>query len=67
VRNFEASDWLPPCAAFRPSAAGGKRLGSRTTLEEDLLVASPRDARRQLAQTAHDILCGVILAKHTLG
>ncbi len=67
VRNFEASDWLPPCAAFQAAfASKGKRLGSRTTLEEDLLVATPRDARRQLAQTAHDLLCAVILAKYVL-
>jgi hypothetical protein len=68
VRNFTADSWLYTPATSRHSARyGSRRIGTRDALESDLREISAGDARRHLAQTAHDIVCSMILAKYVLG
>lgn len=67
VRNFVADSWVYTPVTTRYSARyGSRRLGSRDALRGDLQEISASDARRHLAQTAHDIICSVILAKYVL-
>lgn len=68
TRNFVADGWLYVPAVFHRGARyGSRRLGSRENLELDLQTISAADARRYVAQTAHDILCAVVLTKYVLG
>ena len=66
VRNFFANSWNYLPAKARGAQNGLRRIGSREALESDLRDVSAVDARRYLAQTAHDILCSLILAKYVL-
>jgi hypothetical protein len=65
VRNFiaDAFLYLPPTV---PGARRGRRIGSRDSLATDLADITASDARRFIAQTAHDILCSLLLAKYAL-
>jgi len=68
VRNFLAESWVYAPAGSRGGARhAARRFGSREALEADLLRVTPSAARLHLSQTAHDILCGLILAKYVLG
>lgn len=67
VRNFVTDSWIYAPPGTRAAARCGTRsFGSRDFLEADLLRTTPRTARRHLAQTAHDIVCALILAKYAL-
>ena len=67
VRNHIADSWVYAPVTTRYSARyGSRRLGSRDALKSDLQEISAGDARRHVAQTAHDILCSIILAKYVL-
>jgi hypothetical protein len=67
VRNFVADSWVySPESARHGARYGARRMGSRSSLDDDLRSVSADDARRQLAQTAHDIICAVILDKYVL-
>ncbi len=67
VRNFMADSWVYVSAASRAGAHyGSRRFGSRGNLETDLRGISAGEARRHVDQTAHDILCAIILAKYVL-
>jgi hypothetical protein len=61
VRDFGAESWAP---AGLSGGGRGRALCSRATLAGDLGVATPAAIRRQMDLTAHEILCGVILAKY---
>jgi hypothetical protein len=65
VRNFVADSWLyhPSTEPSRPSA---RRFGSIEFLEADLRAMSEEEASRFLHQTAHDIVCSLILHKFVL-
>jgi hypothetical protein len=68
VRNYIADSWVYAPVTTRYSARyGSRRIGSRDSLRGDLQEISASDARRHVAQTAHDILCSIILAKYVLG
>jgi len=60
VRNFMADSWYYTSAAA-PAHYGTRRIGSASELEVDIRAISPEDARRFLHQTAHDVLCALIL------
>lgn len=60
VRNFMADSWYYTSAAA-PAHYGTRRIGSATDIEVDIRAISPEDARRFLHQTAHDVLCSLIL------
>lgn len=65
VRNFIAASWLyVPQASANNARYGSRRFGSRETIASDLQGISAAEARRFLAQTAHDIICSLILAKY---
>jgi len=67
VRNFIADSWVYSPATPRYGARyGSRRIGSRDALTSDLQEISAADARRFFAQTAHDILCSIVLAKYVL-
>jgi predicted nucleic acid-binding Zn-ribbon protein len=67
IRNFIATSWLYVPAARRYGArCGARHLGSRDSLQNDLSQISAADARRYLEQTAHDILCSLLLEKYVL-
>lgn len=67
IRNFIADSWVYVSATSRHAARyGSRRIGSREALASDLQSITHVDARRFLAQTAHDILCSIILAKYVL-
>jgi hypothetical protein len=67
VRNYIADSWVYASTGVRYSARyGSRRIGSREALQGDLEQISAGDARRHIAQTAHDIICSVILAKYVL-
>lgn len=68
VRNYIADSWVYAPATTRYSARyGSRRIGSRDSLRGGLQEISASDARRHVAQTTHDILCSIILAKYVLG
>ena len=60
VRNFMADSWYYTSAAA-PAHYGTRRIGSASEIEVDIRAISPEDARRFLHQTAHDVLCALIL------
>jgi hypothetical protein len=67
ARNFMADAWLyNSSVGGRGYSAryGSRRFGSYEFLEVDLRNMSPGDARRFLDQTAHDLLCAIVLAKY---
>lgn len=61
VRDFGAESWAP---AGLSGGGRGRALCSRATLVGDLGAATSAAIRRQLDLTAHEVLCGVILAKY---
>ena len=65
VRNFMAESWhyVPPVVS---AGYGVRRFGSAEHLGADLGCISVRDARQFLAQTAHDLLCSLILWKYVI-
>lgn len=65
IRNYMVDSWLysPTTAAAR---YGTRRFGSRPDLDVDIQGVSAEDARRFLHQTAHDIICAVILWKYVV-
>lgn len=65
VRNFMSDSWLYSPAAS-PARYGTRRIGSAEYLEADLRVVGAEEARRFIGQTAHDILCSIILWNHVL-
>jgi hypothetical protein len=67
VRNFRAESWLYAAAEKRGRVRyGARHVGARSQLGADLLTVSAAGARRRLDQTAHDILCALLLAKYVL-
>lgn len=62
IRNYMFDSWL-----YAPTAAGARcgsrRFGSGQYMEADLRVIGKDDARRFLSQTAHDVLCCIILSQ----
>ncbi len=67
ARNFMADAWLyTSSVGGRGYSAryGSRRFGSYEYLEVDLRNMSPCDARRFLDQTAHDLLCAIVLSKY---
>lgn len=60
VRNFMADSWLYAPSAS-PSRFGTRRIGSSDCLEADLRVVQVEEARQFLDQTAHDLICSIIL------
>ena len=60
VRNFMADSWYYT-SATAPAHYGTRRIGSASEIEVDIRAISPEDARRFLHQTAHDVLCALIL------
>jgi hypothetical protein len=65
VRNYVADSWLyaPPAS---PARYGARRIGSVDHLAIALKTVDAESARRFLHQTAHDIICALILWKYTL-
>lgn len=65
VRNFLAEGWLySPAAA--PTARGSRHFGSLAELAEDLAEISKEDAALYVAQTAHNLICALILDRLVL-
>lgn len=65
VRNFMADSWRYTPAAS-PAQYGTRRIGSADYLEADLRVIGAEEARRFMNQTAHDLLCSLILWQYVL-
>lgn len=65
VRNFMADSWYYTPAAS-PARYGTRRIGSAGDIEADIRAVSLDEARRFLHQTAHDILCAMVLWQHVL-
>jgi len=65
VRNFMADSWYYTPAAS-PARYGTRRIGSAGDIEADIRAISLDEARRFLHQTAHDVLCALILWQHVL-
>lgn len=61
IRDFGAEAWAPSGLS---GGGRGRALGSRATLVGDLGTAAPEAVRRQLDLVAHELLCGLILAKY---
>ena len=65
VRNFMADSWYYTPAAS-PARYGTRRIGSAGDIEADIRAISLDEARRFFHQTAHDVLCALILWQHVL-
>jgi hypothetical protein len=66
VRNFPAESWLYQSVAAPSQLARGRKFGSATSLDVDLLAISEEDARTFQAQVAHDLICALVLQKYVL-
>jgi hypothetical protein len=65
VRNYMADSWLYTPAAS-PARYGTRRIGSAESFEADMRAVGLDDARRFLDQTAHDVLCALLLWNHVI-
>lgn len=65
TRNYIADAWCYT-PSTSPARYGTRRIGSVEFLRSDLSAISYADARRFLDQTAHDIICSLILWQHVI-
>lgn len=68
VRNFTAESFIYAPPTMSPRGTGIlRRFGSASSLDIDIKLISPDEARLFVHQVSHDILCALILCKYVPG
>lgn len=65
VRNYTPVSWTyAPVDAPPVMRARGRKFGSRTNLDTDIMTVNPAETSKYCDQAMHDVLCGMLLMKY---